>query len=318
MKKRLASGIIKHYVFGKQIPLIITHIITYKCNLKCEYCGIWKQKIQELETSEIKKIIDFFAEKGTISWEIGGGEPLLRKDIGEIIDHAKSKKMLVSLNTNGHLFEKRIDSLKNLDSIVFSIDGTEKIHDKIKRKGSYKKTLQSLELARKKGFKTLISTVISKINYNHLEDVLKIAKEKGVKIGFQPVHVDAYNDKKMVLTEEEFMESKKTIENFMKKNPGIVHQSKNYLDLMHKILFRKKKIKCFAGKLFFNLLPDGNLTPCWFKQIRKINPLKQSLNKLKVENKCSCTPTCYLRYNSLFSLQPGEIIFFLKNFLEFL
>lgn len=318
MNARLVKGLVNHYLLGKPVPLIVTHIITYKCNLKCDYCGVWKQESKELSTKQTKELIDWFARHGTVSWEISGGEPLLRQDIGEIINHAKSRGMLVSMNTNGHLFEEKAESIKNLDSIVFSIDGDEKTHDKIKGEGSYQKTVRALKLAKEKGFETIISTVISKTNHDKLKHVLRLAEKNGAKIGFQPVHSDAYTGDVPLLAKEEFSKARTTIEEFMDENPGIVHHSKQYLGLMQATLFEGKKVKCFAGKLFYNLLPDGSLTPCWFKQEKKINPLTQGTERLEVREECSCTPLCYLRYNALFSFHPSEVVFFLERFSRFL
>ncbi len=77
--------------FGKKTPLEVMYRITTRCNLRCKYCGIWRQKPKEMNTEQIKTAIKEFADAGTINWAFTGGEPLLRRDLGELINFANDK-----------------------------------------------------------------------------------------------------------------------------------------------------------------------------------------------------------------------------------
>jgi MoaA/NifB/PqqE/SkfB family radical SAM enzyme len=64
-------------------------MLTRKCNFRCRGCNVWSQQdTQELETEEVKRGLDILKELGVVDLVLSGGDPLLRKDIGEIIDYA--------------------------------------------------------------------------------------------------------------------------------------------------------------------------------------------------------------------------------------
>jgi len=85
-------------------PAILAHVITNRCNLRCEYCVFWRRKFgKELQTDEIFSIIDQAEELGISFYSVTGGEPLLRDDIPEILRYAHDKGMVTTLVTNGIL-----------------------------------------------------------------------------------------------------------------------------------------------------------------------------------------------------------------------
>ena len=72
-------------------------LITRQCNYQCLGCNVWKeQDKKELPTKEIKHILDVLKEMGIVEVVLSGGEPLLREDIGEIIDYA-SKNFIITV-----------------------------------------------------------------------------------------------------------------------------------------------------------------------------------------------------------------------------
>ncbi|MGD0577025.1 MAG: radical SAM protein, partial [Candidatus Staskawiczbacteria bacterium] len=108
---------------------------TRSCNLNCEHCGAKKETYQtELTTDQVKKIIDRISSSGCEYFETTGGEPLLRKDLSEIFEYAKNRGLKTSLATNGFLInESNAPKLSKIfDSVQISLDGPEKIHNKIR------------------------------------------------------------------------------------------------------------------------------------------------------------------------------------------
>ncbi|MBE3116664.1 radical SAM protein, partial [Candidatus Bathyarchaeota archaeon] len=97
-------------------------LITRKCNYRCLGCNVWKEQDQnELSTAEIKKGLDILKKMGIVELVLSGGDPLLRDDIGEIINHA-SKLFVTTVYDNGSMATKKIDSLRNVDFVAISID----------------------------------------------------------------------------------------------------------------------------------------------------------------------------------------------------
>ena len=117
--------------FGKTEPIVgpfkILWFLNYKCNARCRFCNRWKEKSDRLEvdTATVKNALNDLAKKGSYALSLSGGEPLLRKDIFEIIKHAKSKGFgLINLDTNALLLERYAEKLidTGLDTIYVSLD----------------------------------------------------------------------------------------------------------------------------------------------------------------------------------------------------
>ena len=90
-------------------------------------------------------IIDKLYLLGLARINFTGGEPLIRKEIGEWIDYAKTKNIKVAMNSNGHFVPDCIDRIKNLELLNLSLEGPECIHDTIRQKGSYQKVIEAAE-----------------------------------------------------------------------------------------------------------------------------------------------------------------------------
>lgn len=141
---------------------------TMSCNLSCIHCYVPSSpniKIRnELTTEELFKIIDFASKKMVKEIRLTGGEPLLRKDIIDVINYALSKGLRVSIETNGLLIsEEFLQSLKYLSRVYFgvSLDGPKEVHEKIRGKGTFDKTVNAILLLKKYNVGTTIITSIA-------------------------------------------------------------------------------------------------------------------------------------------------------------
>lgn len=158
-------------------PTYVQWIATYGCNFRCAHCGTAAGEAlpDELKTDEVLSMIDSLSELGCEIFSVTGGEPLLRKDIFEVLEYAKGKGIKIGIVTNGYATEEYIPQLRKLklDSVLVSIDGHGKNHEKIRGvKGSYEKCLHSLEIYRDLGVpKIAVSTVMLKEN---IKDIPKI------------------------------------------------------------------------------------------------------------------------------------------------
>ncbi|MBW2984364.1 radical SAM protein [Candidatus Woesearchaeota archaeon] len=143
--------------------------LTNKCNLNCKWCGVKKGK----DVLSFDKIVSIIGKNKPRFVEFTGGEPLLRKDVFELIDYCKSKGIYVSINTNGTLINDKIAKKLNADLIRISVDGTEKTNDKIRGEGSFKKTLNGIKSLKKYNKKIIISTAIGKLNKEEPKQIIK-------------------------------------------------------------------------------------------------------------------------------------------------
>ena len=93
----LTGAVLQAKILRRRIPFAVSWALTYRCNAKCLYCRIQDIDLKELGIKEILSILDELAAMGTRWISFTGGEPLLRDDIGEIIDY-----ITTSLNNNNN------------------------------------------------------------------------------------------------------------------------------------------------------------------------------------------------------------------------
>ncbi len=166
---------------------------TLRCNLKCAHCGSScgpeVPKKEELSTGEIKNVFKSIAEDydpKRIMIAVTGGEPLLRRDVFDVMGYASGLGFSWGLVTNGTLIDERIvHEMKKAGmlTVSVSIDGTEDIHDEIRGKtGAFQEATQGTGmLTDSKHFKQIeIITCVSKKNIDKLDEIYELCKDLGV------------------------------------------------------------------------------------------------------------------------------------------
>ncbi|MFH0832610.1 MAG: radical SAM protein [Candidatus Aenigmatarchaeota archaeon] len=279
--------------YGKRTPLEVFHEINFSCNLRCKYCGLPKNRIKEMSTNQIKKAIDEFSNAGTKVWNFTGGEPLLRKDIGELINYAKDCGLFVMLTTNGVLFEKMYNELKNIDRIFMSLNGSKEIHEKTKGRGTYEKVIESIKSAKSRGFDITIQSTICEENTKNdffgLRYLFGLSNELGVRIIFHPVYSHKYGKSNDPMSAEKNIKAIELIKKSKEKFKQIGRDNAVYNEWIRRFDGRKAK-KSYAGILYCNLLPNGYVSPCFFSK-ESYDGLKigfvNAFNKIK-PHQCSC------------------------------
>ncbi|MHA1344447.1 MAG: radical SAM protein [Promethearchaeota archaeon] len=314
MYLKTAKGIIKGKLTKKCVPLKVEHIITHRCNFKCNYCHLWKLKTPELNTNQIKRLMNHLSKKGTVSWNFTGGEPLLRKDIKELIEHAKKLKFYITLNTNGSLIKENLSWLKDVDLLGISLDAIEE-HKKTRDK-TFKEIIEKVKLLKNKNVHVYICCVLNKYNLKNnceeLKKLLGLCKEIGISLSPLPLFESNLEDNNLIPTKSEFKNGIKFLINYKKRNSKTLLVSKSTLRYLAKN-FPLPPIKCYAGKYFCTIHPDGKISSCMFSQQFR------SLEELRKKGRIACNITgfncqlCYLEYNNLFSLKPGTIYELIKN-----
>ena len=169
-----------------KMPFQVSWDITHNCNLRCKHCYFSSKQLSDTTAFSKDEAIQFvrhIAEKKVFHLALAGGEPLLYPYISDVINEATSNGMLVAMSTNAMLLDDSLaKQLKKagLVSLQISLDGaTESTNDMIRGKGSYKKTLAGIKVAKENGFKILLAFVILKTNYHEIEDVFKLAIRLG-------------------------------------------------------------------------------------------------------------------------------------------
>ncbi len=169
----------------KPVPVTVWNT-TSRCNLRCVHCyaDAGSRRSGELSTQEAMEFIDDLASIQVPVLLLSGGEPLMRKDIIDLIIHAKSKGMHVSLSTNGTLIDgETAEKLAEagVDYVGVSIDGVEETNDRFRGlRGAFRKAMEGLENAASAGILTGIRFTVTKFNLKDVPEVIDLIVENEV------------------------------------------------------------------------------------------------------------------------------------------
>ena len=160
--------------------------VTRKCNLHCAHCMVPMDEAEPSAFSpeRLKRLMYELPENGISKVMITGGEPLLVPDIVSCIRIASEQNILVDLNSNLTLIDKKMArSLREagLKEVTTSIDGTRETHCQIRGDlGCYDKTLRAIGYLLEEGISVDVVCTVMQQNCNELEDVARTACQVGV------------------------------------------------------------------------------------------------------------------------------------------
>ncbi len=318
-KTLIGSHIFKALFLKKKSPLIFVLHITYRCNLRCRYCGYWERKEKEMDTRHVCSLIDQFYHLGTKFIVLTGGEPLLREDLAEIIGFCKERGMLVSVNSNGTLVRERIHSILNADAVKLSLDGPRDINDYVKGRGVYDKVIDAIKVCLEKRIKVSITTVLSRYNIKYISCLLDIAKELNVSVSFQPAAQShcGNKDKDISLELPDETEFKRAVSYLIREKDGGNKQiSNSKLGLKHLYCWpRVERIPCLFSLLSCFMSPDGRVFICdMFPDaqsylVSRGADIRDTFNKLVFPHACDkCWVATVVDFNLLSKLNLHHLI----------
>jgi hopanoid biosynthesis associated radical SAM protein HpnH len=236
---RIGAYILKQKLLGrKRYPLVLMLEPLFRCNLACVGCGKIDYPDPILNRRlTVKECLDAADECGAPMVAIPGGEPLIHREIGEIVKGLVARKKFVSLCTNALLLEKKLHLFEPSPYLFFSVhlDGLREHHDKsVCQPGVFDRAVSAIKAAKAKGFTVNVNATI--FDGHPAEDVaafLDYAKELGVGVSISPGY--AYE---RAPDQEHFLNRRKTKELFRKvfslgkgKNWNFVH-SNLFLDFL--------------------------------------------------------------------------------------
>ncbi|HFC05243.1 MAG TPA: adenosyl-hopene transferase HpnH [Rhizobiales bacterium] len=162
---RVGAYIMKQKITGnKRYPLVLMLEPLFKCNLACPGCGKidYPKPIldKRLSTQECLDAVD---ECGAPIVSIPGGEPLIHKEMPEIVEGIIKRKKFVYLCTNALLLKKRMKDYTPSPYLTFSVhlDGLEEEHDRaVDQAGTFKIAVEAIKLAVEKGFRVTVNATL--------------------------------------------------------------------------------------------------------------------------------------------------------------
>lgn len=312
-------------------PKTATFNITDNCNGRCITCNAWKQKSEnELTTDEVINILGQLKNVGVSNIGFAGGEPLLRRDLPEIIQEASNLGFeRISLITNALLLNK--DKAKELlesglNSIGISIDGLEKTNDMIRGiKGHYKKSISALKTLvelRDSEYHNLdiwVSTTLTKFNLSEIPKIIQMCINYNIRLYLNLLDTNPYflADGAGDLVIRDLKKLYKLVDELHKikrKYPKVLSHSHVALEYIRKYFKDPKRedIPCYLGYHFIYIGSHGEVySGCWVlkplgnlrdKSLREIitsEKYKKRLHDMLMKKcpGCSCGYTSNLSYH---------------------
>lgn len=169
-----------------QAPFTIAWEVTRACAFACKHCRADAQHARdprELETEEGFALIDRLAEFGSPILIFTGGDPMMRRDLFDLIRYASDKGLRCSLTPTATALPtvERLQQVKEagIRRIALSLDApTAQAHDDFRKvRGSWERTMRILHNARQVGLSVQVNTTVSTFNVNQLPEMVPFIKE---------------------------------------------------------------------------------------------------------------------------------------------
>lgn len=249
------------------MPSDISIITTYRCNMACKMCNIWKNptdRKNEITPQELEKLPNFKFVN------ITGGEPFTRSDLEDIVEVMFKKSKRIVISTAGWHTEKILKLAKRFPNIGIrvSLEGLEDINDDLRgRETGFQRGLNTLKGLKELGIKDIgFGITVSNKNSHDMLKLYELSKELDMEFATATFHNSFYfhkddnfvTEKDIVIKDFEIL-----IDNLLKeKNPKSWFRAFFNLGLINYIKGGKRMLPCEAGSVNFFIEPYGDIYPC--------------------------------------------------------
>jgi len=300
-------------LFGVRAPLAVSLSVTDRCTLRCAYCGIWREPAEELGTESLERLIDELARLGTRRLTFTGGEPLLRGDLGVLVDRAAARGIFTAMNTNGLLLRERLGELKNLDYVKVSYDGPAGVHEAQRSGGrDHGEVLAGAAAARDAGIRTALNATLTRHNVGLLPEIAGAAASLGVAVDFNRLSPHA----RAGVGLEELEPSPEALRDALEwlsthARRSAVSCSPPYIAYLRGT--RGTPAPCRAGRLFCYIDTRGDVHPCFDARGRVecgnvSGGVLAAFRRIPAMACARCYCSAAVEFNFLASGNPGSIM----------
>jgi len=260
--------------------------ITSECDLKCPHCysDSGEKDENELSTDEAKDVIRQAGELGVHLLILDGGEPTLRKDLPELVTHARDCGIRPVLGSNGMSLSLELaGKLKNAgcEAVAISLDGINvKTHDDFRgAEGAWAKAVEGARNCARVGMGFQIAPLVHRGNWTELPAVAAFAKELGAGAVELFDFVAAGRGKQHLEYELDTEQRRGVIADIIKwqRSDDIIYRViglPQYWPAVERevpedeILARFVRSCCAAGSRYITVLPNGDVIPCMVLQVK--------------------------------------------------
>lgn len=293
-------------------PFSATFAVTDRCNLFCSYCNCPALDPTDLPLADIAVLFDRLRAMGVCRLGITGGEPLVRKDLGEILALAKARRFFVCVNTNLTLYGRFPGRLADADLVFTSLDGDPAAHRANRGDDAYEGVIDAIRDLVRARTPVVAICVVTEENLGEAERLLAKADELGIRIHFQPqcsggeLARGGYSGR---VTDEEFRAFWRRLVELKARGLPLA-SSRRYLEYLARwedfgrVSFRDPAARCAAGRGFVYVDPRGNAHACPYTRgkLPPVNLLRDTWQRgWSRETPCTqCRIGPMLEFNLLF------------------
>ncbi len=176
------------YSLGETAGPVVVYNCTNRCNLKCSHCYSGSADaplMSELNTNEAADLLTQLTEIDCPVVLFSGGEPLLREDLFDLLNHANQAGLRTVLSTNGTLIDEKVAekiAATNVSYVGISIDGDKKFHDHFRQaEGSFQKAVDAVKNCAKFNLRTGLRFTMTKLNAEYVPYIFDLAASLGIR-----------------------------------------------------------------------------------------------------------------------------------------
>jgi len=251
-------------------PYTLVAELTYRCPLRCVYCSNpidFAHTRDELSTDEWRCAFSEAAQLGVVQLHLSGGEPMLRDDLCELIQHARACDLYTNLITGGTLIDE--DKLRRfrdagLDHIQLSIQGASlDAAEKVAGVRSHQKKLEVARLITAMGFPFTLNVVIHRLNIAEVPQLISLALELGAQrlelANTQFYAWGAENRRALMPTREQYLRAQEIAVDAIAKYRGILE-----IAFVQNDYLSGEPKPCMGGwgRSYMCINPAGEVLPC--------------------------------------------------------
>lgn len=271
---RLIKGEVS-IALGHYVPETLSLEITRQCKCKCEHCVV-SDGTSELSLEQIKSIIDQALEMGACIITFTEGDPLLRKEIFELVEYVDKQKAIVNIFTPGTEMNAEVASrlkkagLHNLLISIYSAEPDK--HDRVRRlEGAHAMAINAIKTALAAGLMVTMTTHISPDRMDELPKLYELAKELEVH-EFSVWETIPGREPKQTLSSADRQKILKMYHKINSTQEGPRMFSNTY--------FEGKMMGCLAGRRWIHACVDGSVKPCPYFTFSFGNVLEKPLKDI--------------------------------------
>lgn len=287
-------------------PVLCNYYVTYRCNATCAFCDIWERPSPYVQVENVAANLADLRKLGVKVVDFTGGEPLLHRQIDQLLHLAKQQKMITTLTTNTLLYPKWAEKIKGkVDMLHFSLDYADAhTHNQSRGVACFDFVMESIRIAKSLGERPDILMTVFEDNLDQIERIYhEIALPNRLVLILNPAFDYNAVEAKSGLTPYQL----ETLLQWGRK--PLVYLNKAFVRLRQAGGNQREKPVCKAGSSTLVISPENELVlPCYHLglashpidnrlfELYHSEPVQQAIRQEGRHEACQgCVINCYMQ-----------------------